>query len=144
MHGRHRGLYLHRDQNNDGWGAVLIFGADLEGFDQRYITYAVKLPCPGWCGVPACIGCIACVVFCARLMGTSCARCRSLVLGDFRRLLHCVASGEGDGEGEGSGHGHLLSLHLAPAPLRCTSPLRHRAALLAGARAAQVRGDWVR
>ena len=64
---RHHGLYLHRDQNNDGWGAVLIFGADVMGFDQRYVTLAVRLPCPGW----------------------------SLVIGDFRRLLHSVCSGTG-------------------------------------------------
>jgi hypothetical protein len=63
----HNGLYLHRDQNNDGWGAVLIYGADFSGFDQRYVTFAVRLPCPGW----------------------------SLVIGDFRRLLHCVESGSG-------------------------------------------------
>ena len=67
LEARHKGLYLHRDQNNDGWGVVLIFGANLKGFDQRYITYALRLPCPGW----------------------------SLVIGDFRHLLHCVESGSG-------------------------------------------------
>ena len=64
---RHAGLYVHRDENNAGWGAVLIFGADLDGFEQRYITLSLKLPCPGW----------------------------SLVVGDFRYLLHCVESGTG-------------------------------------------------
>ena len=46
---------------------VLIFGADLSGFDQRYVTFALRLPCPGW----------------------------SLVMGNFRELLHCVEAGSG-------------------------------------------------
>ena len=67
LENKHHGLYLHRDTNNDGWGAVLIFGADLSGFDQRYVTFSLLLPCPGW----------------------------SLVLGDYRYLLHTVSSGNG-------------------------------------------------
>ena len=43
----HSGLYVHRDQHNRGFGAVLIFG-DFEGFDQRYVTLSLELPCPGW------------------------------------------------------------------------------------------------
>ena len=27
--------------------AVLIFG-DFQGFDQRYVTLSLELPCPGW------------------------------------------------------------------------------------------------
>ena len=44
---------------------ILIFGCDINGFDQRYVTYALRLPCPGW----------------------------SLVLGDYQHLLHAVSSG---------------------------------------------------
>ena len=61
----HHGLYLHTDDNNWSFGVVLIFGCDIKGFDQRYVTYALRLPCPGWC----------------------------LVLGDYRHLLHAVSSG---------------------------------------------------
>ena len=61
----HDGLYLHKDKNNWKFGAVLIFGADIDGFDQRYVTFALRLPCPGW----------------------------SLVLGDYRNLLHAVSKG---------------------------------------------------
>ena len=43
----------------------MIFGCDIVGFDQRYVTYALRLPCPGW----------------------------SIVLGDYRHLLHAVSSG---------------------------------------------------
>ena len=43
----HSGLYVHRDQHNRGFGAVLIFG-DFQGFDQRYVTLSLELPCPGW------------------------------------------------------------------------------------------------
>ena len=64
---KHAGLYLHRDNNNDGWGAILVFGAEMRGFDQRYVTLALRLPMPGW----------------------------TLVVGDFRHLLHCVTEGEG-------------------------------------------------
>ena len=46
---------------------MLVFGADLEGFDQRYVTLSLRLPTPGWC----------------------------LVIGDFRYLLHCVEGGRG-------------------------------------------------
>ena len=62
----HDGLYLHKDKNNWGFGAVLIFGADIDGFDQRYVTLALRLPCPGW----------------------------SVVLGDYRNLLHAVSKGK--------------------------------------------------
>ena len=61
----HHGLYLHKDHNNWSFGVILIFGCDINGFDQRYVTYALRLPCPGW----------------------------SLVLGDYRHLLHAVSSG---------------------------------------------------
>ena len=61
----HHGLYLHKDHNNWSFGVVLIFGCDINGFDQRYVTYALRLPCPGW----------------------------SLVLGDYQHLLHAVSSG---------------------------------------------------
>ena len=61
----HHGLYLHRDHNNWRFGVILIFGCDIDGFDQRYVTYALRLPCPGW----------------------------SIVLGDFQHLLHAVSSG---------------------------------------------------
>ena len=61
----HQGLYLHKDENNWSFGVILIFGCDIQGFDQRYVTYALRLPCPGWC----------------------------LVLGDYRHLLHAVSSG---------------------------------------------------
>jgi hypothetical protein len=64
---RHGGLYLHRDSNNDKMGAILVWGAALEGFDQRYVTLSLRLPIPGW----------------------------SLVIGDFRHLLHCVTQGAG-------------------------------------------------
>jgi hypothetical protein len=67
MGGEQRGRYLHRDQHNSGWGAVLIFGAGFTGFEEQYVTLALELPCPGW----------------------------SLVLGDFRYLLHMVRSGRG-------------------------------------------------
>ena len=43
----------------------LDLGCDINGFDQRYVTYALRLPCPGW----------------------------SLVLGDYRHSLHAVSSG---------------------------------------------------
>ena len=62
---KHPGLFCHADYNNWGFGAVLIFGCDISGFDQRYITYALRLPCPGW----------------------------SLVIGNYRELLHAVSSG---------------------------------------------------
>ena len=55
-------MYLHKDHNNLSFGVVLIFGCEINGFDQRYVTYALRLPCPGWC----------------------------LVLGDYRHLLHAV------------------------------------------------------
>ena len=58
---------LHRDNNNDGWGAILTFGVDWRGFEQGYVTFALELPCPGW----------------------------SLILGDYRNLLHYVRSGSG-------------------------------------------------
>ena len=61
----HHGLYLHTDNNNWSFGVILIFGCNINGFDQRYVTYALRLPCPGW----------------------------SLVLGDYRHLLHAVSSG---------------------------------------------------
>ena len=61
----HRGLYLHKDYNNWSFGVILVFGCDINGFDQRYVTYALRLPCPGW----------------------------SLILGDYRNLLHAVSSG---------------------------------------------------
>ena len=61
----HHGLNLHKDDNNWSFGVILIFGCDIQGFDQRYVTYALRLPCPGW----------------------------SLVLGDYRHLLHAVSSG---------------------------------------------------
>ena len=64
---RHGGLYLHRDHNNDKWGAVLVWGAELLGFQQRYVTLALQLPTPGW----------------------------SLIIGDFEHLLHCVTGGSG-------------------------------------------------
>ena len=64
---RHGGLYLHRDRNNDKWGAVLVWGAELLGFQQRYVTLALQLPTPGW----------------------------SLIIGDFEHLLHCVTGGSG-------------------------------------------------
>ena len=60
----HRGLYLHKDYNNWSFGVILVFGCDINGFDQRYVTYALRLPCPGW----------------------------SLILGDYRHLLHAVSS----------------------------------------------------
>jgi hypothetical protein len=59
---RHGGLYLHRDNNNDKMGAISVWGAALEGFDQRYVTLSLRLPVLGW----------------------------SLIIGDFRHLLHCV------------------------------------------------------
>lgn len=59
----HEGFHLHKDKNNWGFGAVLIFGSEIEGFDQRYVTLALRLPCPGW----------------------------SVVFGDFRNLLHSVS-----------------------------------------------------
>jgi hypothetical protein len=64
---QHGGLYLHRDQNNDGWGAVLTFGVEWKGYEQGYVTLALELPCPGW----------------------------SLVIGNYRSLLHYVRSGVG-------------------------------------------------
>ena len=64
---QHAGLYLHRDQNNDKWGAVLVWGAGIIGFNQRYVTLALQLPTPGW----------------------------SLIIGDFEHLLHCVTAGSG-------------------------------------------------
>ena len=60
----HHGLYLHKDHNIWTFGGILIFGCDINGFDQRYVTYALCLPCPGW----------------------------SLVLGDYYHLLHAVNS----------------------------------------------------
>ena len=61
----HPGLYLHKDHNNWSFGVILIFGCDIIGFDQRYVTYALRLPCPGW----------------------------SLVLRDYWHLLHVNSSG---------------------------------------------------
>ena len=51
--------------NTYGFGAVLVFGYDIDSFDQRYLTYALRLPCPGW----------------------------SLVIGNCRELLHAVHCG---------------------------------------------------
>jgi hypothetical protein len=65
----HEGLYLHKDGNNYSFGAVLIFGADFDGFDQHYVTYKLRLPTPGW----------------------------SLVLGDYRNLLHAVSKSNNSG-----------------------------------------------
>ena len=48
------------------FGEILIFGADINGLDQRYVTFALKLPCLGW----------------------------SLVLEDYCNLLHAVSSGK--------------------------------------------------
>ena len=62
----HEGFHLHQDNNKWSFGAVLIFGADINGFDQRYVTLALQLPCPGW----------------------------SLVLGDYCNLLHAVTQGK--------------------------------------------------
>ena len=61
----HHGLYLHKDHNNWSFCVILIFDCDINGFDQRYVTYALRLPCSGW----------------------------SLVLGDYCNLLHAVSSG---------------------------------------------------
>ena len=61
----HHGLYLHKDHTNWSFGAILIFGCDINRFDQRYVMYALRLPCPGW----------------------------SLVLGDYQHLSHAVRSG---------------------------------------------------
>ena len=60
------GQYLHEDYNNWGFGAVLVFGAGYVGFDQRYVTMALQLPCPGW----------------------------SIVFGNYRDLLHSVTPGK--------------------------------------------------
>ena len=43
----------------------MVFGCDINGFDQRYVTYALQLPCSGW----------------------------NLILGDYKNLLHDVSSG---------------------------------------------------
>ena len=61
----HWGLYLHKDYNVFSFGVILVFGCDINRFDQRYVTYALRLPCPGW----------------------------SLIIGDYRNLLHAVSSG---------------------------------------------------
>ena len=45
---QHAGLYLHRDDNNDGWGAILVFGVDMRGFEQGYVTLSLELPMSGW------------------------------------------------------------------------------------------------
>ena len=59
------GLHLHVDNNNYGMGAILIFGAAFEGFDQRYVTFSTKLPCANW----------------------------SIVFGNYRDILHAVTKG---------------------------------------------------
>ena len=41
------------------------FWFNINEFDQRYVTYTLRLPCPGW----------------------------SLVLGDYRHLLHAISCG---------------------------------------------------
>ena len=43
----HHKLYLHKCHNNWSFGVILIFGCDINGFDQRYVTYALCLQCPG-------------------------------------------------------------------------------------------------
>ena len=43
----------------------MVFVCDINRFDQRYVKYALRLPCPGW----------------------------SLILGDYQNLLHAVSSG---------------------------------------------------
>ena len=61
----HHGLYLHKGHNGWSFDGILIFGYNTNGFDQRYVMYALRLLCPGW----------------------------SLVLGNYRHLLHVISSG---------------------------------------------------
>ena len=61
----HHGLYLHKDYNNWSFDVILIFGCDINRFDQRYITYALRLSYPKRC----------------------------LVLGESCHFLHAVSSG---------------------------------------------------
>ena len=65
--GSSAGLDLHEDEGNKSATVVLIFGTDLEGFDQIYPTAGVRIACGCW--------------------AFACA--------DARELLHAVAHGRG-------------------------------------------------
>lgn len=64
--GRARGLVLHYDKNNHGFGVVLVFGK-FEGFEQLYPALGLKLVAPTL----------------------------AYVVGSFRDLLHGVCRGTG-------------------------------------------------